>query len=121
MESNNNSAARPILLLKLKEEISGILAETPWQQTGRNAKTLAKYGSFRIVLTALKQGSSLEEHRAKGCISIQLLEGRVRVTAAAEVHELSQGELLALDHAVPHAVQALEDSIFLITMSFIES
>jgi quercetin dioxygenase-like cupin family protein len=121
MESNNNSAARPALLLRLNEEISGILAETPWQQTGRNAKTLAKYSNFRIVLTALKQGSALEEHRAKGCISIQILQGRVRVTAGGEVLELSRGELVALDHAVPHAVQALEDSIFLITMSFIET
>ena len=121
MESNNSSAAQPVLLLRLNDEISGILAETPWQQTGRNARTLAKYASFRIVLTALKQGSALEEHRAKGCLSIQMLEGRVRVTAGGEVLELSRGDLVALDHAVPHAVQALEDCIFLITMSFSET
>lgn len=120
MESNHNSAARPALFFRLNDEVSGILAEAPWQQTGRNARTLAKYANFRIVLTALKQGSALEEHRAKGCISIQMLEGRVRITAGGEVLESSKGELVALDHAVPHAVQALEDSIFLITMSFME-
>ena len=33
-----------------------------------------------------------------------------------EIFDLPAGHLLALDHAIPHDVQALEDSAFLLTI-----
>jgi quercetin dioxygenase-like cupin family protein len=117
-ESNGKGLYAPSMLINLNEEMDKIFSEKPWHETGRNSRTIAKYSNFRIVLAALKQGAALEEHQAKGCISIQVLKGRIRVHISEEVIDISKEKLLALDNAVPHAVEALEDSVFLITMSF---
>ncbi len=117
-ESNRKEISAPSMLLNLNEEIGGILSEKPWHETGRGSRTIAKYSNFRIVLAALQQGAELERHQAKGCISIQVLKGCIRVRLPQDVIEMSKENLLALDNAIPHAVEALEDSIFLITMSF---
>jgi quercetin dioxygenase-like cupin family protein len=117
-ESNGKRLSAPSMLLNLNEQIDGILSEKPWHETGRNSRTIAKYSNFRIVLAALKQGVALEKHQAKGCISIQVLKGRIRVHLPEDVIDMSKEKLLSLDNAIPHAVEALEDSIFLITMSF---
>ena len=122
--SNINTGSRssalkgPAQLLHLKDEISGIKSEAAWTETGKNARTLAKYSDFRIVLTALKQGGTLQKHQAKGCVSIQALEGRIRVRLPQDEVELITGNLIALDNAVSHEVEAIEESVFLITMSF---
>jgi quercetin dioxygenase-like cupin family protein len=115
--SNRKRLSTPSML-NLNEEMDAILSEKPWHETGRNSRTIAKYSNFRIVLAALKQGASLEKHQAKGCLSIQVFKGRIRVCLPQDVIDMSKEKLLTLDNAIPHAVEALEDSIFLITMSF---
>jgi quercetin dioxygenase-like cupin family protein len=117
-QMNRKEISAPSMLLDLNQEISGILSEKPWHETGRNSRTIAKYSNFRIVLAALHKGAELEKHQAKGCISIQVLRGRILVRLAEHAIEISKENLLSLDNAIPHAVEALEDSIFLITMSF---
>lgn len=117
-ESKSGSSSGGSVLLGLNDQIDEVLSERPWDETGRNARTLAKYSDFRVVLTALKKGTSLDEHRAKGCISIQTLRGRISVRLQEQEFEISNGQLLVLNVGLPHAVNAIEDSVFLITMSF---
>jgi quercetin dioxygenase-like cupin family protein len=117
-QMNRKEISAPSMLLDLNQEIAGILSEKPWHETGRNSRTIAKYSNFRIVLAALQKGAELEKHQAKGCISIQVLKGRILVRLAEKTIEISKENLLSLDSGIPHAVEALEDSIFLITMSF---
>jgi len=60
----------------------------------------------------------MNEHHVDARISLHALEGRIRVRMSGEVVEVSAGELIALDYAIPHDVEAPEESAFLLTISW---
>lgn len=106
-----------MLNFDLNEEMDHFRDEATWRQQGHDAKTLVKEQSFRVVLIALKQGATLSEHSAPGPLSIQVVSGRVKVAATERTVELSAGQLLVLESGIPHAVQAVEESQFLLTIA----
>lgn len=90
-------------------------AATP---NGRSAETV--YGghehTLRQTVIALTAGSSLDEHESPGEATLQVLHGRVRLTAANASWEGRDGDLLVIP-AARHALHALEDSAVLLTVS----
>ena len=112
--------AEPLLRFDLQQELRELRREDSWgRETGRSSKTLAKYPDFRIVLVLMKASTHMNEHKAEARISIQALVGRIRLhLPEREPLELSAGQLLALDCGMPHDVEALEESAFLLTVSW---
>lgn len=109
--------AGTFLKFDLKAQIEHLKSEPAWQN-GRNAKTLVKYPDFRIVLMMLKAKTRIQEHHADGRISVETVAGHIRMHVAGTEIDLPVGHLLALDHAVPHDVEAIEDSAFLLTIAW---
>jgi quercetin dioxygenase-like cupin family protein len=105
----------PMLTFDLNAEVKGLREEEAWQG-GRNSKTLVKNEDFRIVLVVLQANAFLHEHKAPGRISVQSLSGHIQMHVQDKVFDLPTGHLLALDRALPHAVKALEDSAFMLTI-----
>lgn len=77
-----------------------------------------RIGVQDTILIALKPGVSLGEQQTLGRISIQTLEGRVRLKLPAEDVELPRGALLALAPSLRHDVEAVEQSAILLTISW---
>lgn len=111
------SMAEQFMEFDLQAEIHRLRAETTWN-TGQNARTLIKYDDFRVVLTALKAKMRLPEHKTEGRISVHVLSGHILLRASGRTFNLRPGSLLALDHGVPHDVEALEESAFLLTIAW---
>jgi quercetin dioxygenase-like cupin family protein len=109
--------AAPFLEFDLTRELAQLHGEPEWN-SGQNARTLVKYDDFRVVLTALKARARLSEHQTEGRISMQTVAGRILVRAEGRTFDLPTGALLALDQNVPHDVEALEESAFLITIAW---
>jgi quercetin dioxygenase-like cupin family protein len=107
----------PILHFDLLKERRELRREAFWSR-GRNAKTLAKHGDIRVVLTITKAGEELQQHHAHGTVLIQLLQGRVTTSVLGQILELSPGHLLVLDPNLPHNVKAVEDSVVLLTIGW---
>ena len=107
----------PMLSFDLNAEIEQLWREDGWQ-AGRDSKTLVKHPDFRVVLTVLKSGARLHEHRAAGRISVHTLAGHIRMHADSKTFELPAGHLLALEREIAHDVEALEDSAFLLTIAW---
>lgn len=111
--------AKPLLQFNMLEEIKQLHKQESWRRgTGRSSKTLVKYPDFRIVLVAMKAGTVMKEHRAEGRISVHTLVGRVRLKLPDQTVEVPAGQLLALDCGIPHDVEALKESAFLLTISW---
>ena len=108
--------AAPYLEFDIARELQQLHGEAGWQ-TGHNAKTLGKYDGLRIVLIALKARSKILEHHTEGQISIQTVVGHIEVRAEGRTFELRSGGLLALDQGLPHDVEAVEESAFLLTIA----
>ena len=109
--------AAPFLEFDLPAEIQRLQAETTWN-TGQNARTLLKYDDFRVVLTALRASMRMPEHKTEGRISVQVLSGHIQVKASGRTFSLLPGGLLGLDQGVPHEVEALDESAFLLTIAW---
>ena len=108
-----------MLSFDLNAEIEQLRKEDAWQG-GRNSKTLVKHPDFRVVLTVLKSRARLHEHKAAGRISVQTIAGHIRMHVESTVFDLPAGHLLALERAIPHDVEGLEDSAFLLTIAWPE-
>lgn len=109
--------ADSILQFDFSHEIAQLRQEDSWQRgTGRSSKTLAKHPDFRVVLTLMKANTHVNEHRTDARISIQTIMGKIRLHLPARTVELAVGQLLVLDSDVPHDVEAIEESAFLLTV-----
>jgi len=107
----------PIRVLRFEDQIGMLKREPAWENGKRAAKTLVKEGTLRVVLTLMRAGTELEEHKAAGPVTIQCLEGRVNVHSLKRSIELIEGEMIALDGGVPHSVEAVTESAFLLTIA----
>jgi quercetin dioxygenase-like cupin family protein len=109
--------AAPFLEFDLARELEQLYRE-PQPTSGQNAKTLVKYDDLRIVLIALRAHARIPGHRADGRISVHTIRGHIRLRALERTFDLRAGNLLALDQGLPHDVEALEDSAFLLTIAW---
>ena len=80
----------------LAAEVDALRRESRWQQGDRNAKTFLKESGGRVVLTALKAGAVVREHRVPGPATVQTLSGRISLRLPGRTVELSAGQLLVL-------------------------
>lgn len=90
------------------------LAKARTAEHERSAEILVHDGPLRQTILALAAGVELGEHNSPPAASIQVLHGRVRVTALDGDVEVGIDELCVLTHD-RHAVLALTDAVFLLT------
>ena len=103
------------MLLDIGQALAELHGSSQGAQT-RGAVTLVKQDGLSVVLTHLHAGGSLQEHAAPGPVTVQVLDGHVRVRIEDEVLDVPVGRLLAFRAQVRHAVEALEDSTLLLTL-----
>jgi quercetin dioxygenase-like cupin family protein len=101
----------------LHQEIADAEQKKPWQ-SGHFAKTLFKKHDLRVVLITMENAAKMKEHHADGTISVHVLKGQIRFSVHGKPHDLKSGNLLTLGASIKHEVEALEDSAFLLTISW---
>jgi quercetin dioxygenase-like cupin family protein len=117
--SIEGTMSRCLLQFDLQQEIEGLHKDEAWSRsTGGSSKTLVKHRDLRVVLIAMKARTCMHEHKASARISVQTLAGHIRLRLSEQTVDLPDGHLLTLDQCLPHDVEALEDSAFLLTLSW---
>jgi len=85
--------------------------------SGRGSKTI--YGGhehrLRQTLIALRAGRSLADHENPGEGTVQVLSGRIVLRAGDDSWSGWNGDLITIPPGV-HSVEALEDSVLLLTV-----
>ncbi len=79
--------------------------------------TLIKTPHVEVIRMVLSAGKVISEHKAPGDIIVQCLEGDITFTTKGEQKSLRAGDMLYLAAGEPHALQAAEDSSFLLTIA----
>lgn len=87
-------------------------------KAGQNAKTLAKYDDFRLVLITLDAGAHIPWHHTAARVSIHAVSGHFRVATEERTFDMPAGSVLVLDRTLPHELEALEQSAFLLTIAW---
>lgn len=106
----------PVLSFTLSAEIDALHHEREWQDNGQNAKTLVNDSDLSVVLIAMKRAARMHQHHAPARITIQAIRGVITVQIPDEEIALSDGSLLSLEANILHDIEALEESVFLLTI-----
>ena len=99
----------------LNAEIERFPPDVP---SGRRSETLIKTPRLRVVLITMRSGTELNEHVAPGTITVQPIRGRFAFTAGDDAREIMPGALVSVEGGIRHAVRALEDGAFLLTIGW---
>ncbi|MFV0432513.1 MAG: LuxR family transcriptional regulator [Leucobacter sp.] len=104
-----------ISLPSLSDEL---LVEAEASTHGMASAFVKDSGGFRQILIRLRSDGNLPEHDNPGEAMAFVVEGAVRflVPDLDEVHELRAGDLFTVPDA-RHSVEALEDSLLLLTFA----
>ena len=78
--------------------------------------TLFRAGQVEVRRLVVPAGKEIAEHKAKGEITVQCLEGRVAFTAFGRTHHLEAGKLFHLPTGEPHSVKGIENASLLLTI-----
>jgi quercetin dioxygenase-like cupin family protein len=78
--------------------------------------TLVKTDRLEVLRMVLPGGKRIRRHQVPGEITLQCLEGQVRVDLGDRVIELAPSELTYLDGHCTHDLQAVQDSTVLVTI-----
>ena len=79
-------------------------------------RTLIHAEQVEVIRLVVPAGKLIEEHKAKGEIVVQCLEGKVAFTASGKTHDLEAGKLLYLPMGEPHSVKGIENASLLLTI-----
>ena len=92
------------------------LAEARRHDHGRSAQALhpGRQHQLRQTLIAMVEGTALGQHQAPGEATLQVLRGRVLLSAPDSATEASAGDLVIIP-AERHDLQAIEDAAVLLT------
>ncbi|MGI8770729.1 MAG: cupin domain-containing protein [Acidobacteriaceae bacterium] len=101
----------------LVREIADAEQTKPWA-SGVHSRTLFKKPDLRVVLIAMEKAARMKEHHADGTLSVQVLKGQVRFGVQGRTYDLRAGNLLTLSASIKHDVEALENSAFLLSISW---
>ncbi|HNR30772.1 MAG TPA: hypothetical protein PKI11_07765 [Candidatus Hydrogenedentes bacterium] len=96
--------------------IEQVRKEPAFADAGRSGLTLVRDPAMTVVLTVMRAGATLAEHRAPGPITVVVLEGSISFASGARRTTLRQGMGAVCARGLPHTVEAIEDTAFLIIL-----
>jgi quercetin dioxygenase-like cupin family protein len=121
MANNDNAgqALRPadggFILIDLAEKSARLEEQLDAANRDRESVSLVKNYGLNVMLMSLRRGARLHEHHTKGPLVLQVISGRVNFIAAGTGNDVAAGSIIALDREVAHSVEAIADSMLLLT------
>jgi quercetin dioxygenase-like cupin family protein len=107
-----------LMVFDLHSEIDSLRREAQWTDGDRNSRTLAKEVDFRVLLSVLREGATLDEQDGDARVSLQVIAGAAELLTDAGSTELRAGQLAAVDAGQRWQLRASEDSAVLLTLAW---
>jgi len=79
---------------------------------------LVKTSDMEVIRMVLPKGKEITEHSVNGQISVQCLKGKITFSTGKKATDLTKGDWLYLQRNQSHSLQALADSVLLVTILF---
>ena len=105
------------ILIDLPAYVRQIKAEDAWHRSDRNSITVFKTDSMRIVLGALHENAEFPAHKAEGVMNMQVIEGLLEVNTDEVSSALKKGQMIALHKGSNYRFIAIEETIYLLTIT----
>lgn len=82
------------------------------------SRTLVQNNAVSVTLFAFDEGEEISSHSSGGDAMVTVLDGRAKITIAANQYSLTAGETIVMPAGVPHAVAADGRFKMLLTVAF---
>jgi quercetin dioxygenase-like cupin family protein len=105
----------PVVIADIDDRIDQLKDEKAWDKNDRNGITLVKNDRQTIVLTCLHADAEINDNLVDGILTIEVLDGRIRLVTEVETYDLKARSLATLRANVPHSIKAEKRSVLLIT------
>jgi hypothetical protein len=105
----------PYVFASIRDYITLVKDEKTWQKNDRNAITVFKSDSLAIVISVLKQNAAMNDIQAAGIMTLQVLEGKIKIITPDGELETFGNDLMVLHSGIQHSIVAIEDCALLIT------
>lgn len=126
MEIKRNDATRnrphgdrvidaPYVFADLQAFIEQVKDENAWEKSDRNGITVFKTEGMTIVLSVLKEGALIKDNRISGFLTVQVLQGTIRMQTLDGDADMEVNQLMAFHPDIPHSIEARTDTVLLIT------
>ncbi len=93
--------------------LTSLISRTPG---GISSRVLSRTSGGNLTLFAFDAGQGLSEHTAPFDALVTVLEGALSLTIGGQAARATPGTIVRMPAGVPHAVEADEPSIMLLTM-----
>ncbi len=80
------------------------------------SKVVHRGGGLNVTVFGFDAGEGLTEHRAARPAVVEVISGRLRFSVDGEELELVPGRWLHMEAGAPHALEAKEPSVMLLTL-----
>ncbi len=105
-----------VLLIDLPSFCEQIKKEKTWKENDRNSIAVFKTDKMRIVLVAMHKDAEMHTKHPENILSLQVIEGTIKLSTKQKSVEITKGQLLALHEQVDYSLHALEETAFLLTI-----
>lgn len=95
-----------------------VVSARPWGGTpaGAQTHTLVRGKELEVIKLILPPGKEIHEHKAKGEVLVQCLEGQITLNARGRTERLRAGDFVYLPAGEPHSVRGVEYASVLLTV-----
>ena len=100
------------------EKVLSLTDEISVQQGQIVSKTLVQNDAVSVTLFAFAKGEEIGTHDSTGDALVHVLEGTGRFTVGGREHICKAGDVLVMPAEIPHAVYAVEDFKWILTVVF---
>ena len=105
----------PYVFINTPQFIRQLMDEEAWQKNDRNSITVFKTSNMTMVLVCLHAKAVLKDNLVDGIVTIQVIEGVIKVTIPDGSVDMLAHQVIAFHQLVDHSIEALTDSVLLLT------
>jgi len=103
------------VFIDIPSYIRQIKEEKAWEKSDRNGITVFKSDNITTVITVLQKGSAMRDSQTDEFLSVQVLDGNVRFSTPEGDIDAVKNQLITFHPQVKHSIEALSESIILLT------
>ncbi len=104
------------IAVDIRAEIARLKSELAWVANDRHGSSLVKGEGINVALMMLKKGAKVQEHHTRAPITVQVIDGRVNFIVNGKTQAVTAGTIVALDRAIEHSIEAVEESALVLTV-----
>lgn len=103
------------VVVDIPDYLRQLREEKAWQKNDRNGITVFKTTNLTMVLTVMHEKAVIKDNQVDGLITLQVIEGVIRVSTIDGDFELKEKQLISLHSNEQHSIEAVKEAAFLLS------